>query len=78
MDANYLSPLQHSIISILKGFKKFLLNTANNISFGNPGSERTRFSSCPPNNGMLRHSFLRVGEDIPSQHILLPQCPSSS
>ena len=25
-------------------------------------------------NGMLRHSFLRVGEDIPLQHILLPQC----
>ena len=23
---------------------------------------------------MLRHSFLRVGEDIPLQHIVLPQC----
>ena len=24
--------------------------------------------------GMLHHSFLRVGEDIPLKHILLPQC----
>ena len=25
-------------------------------------------------NGMFRHPFLRVGEDISSQHILLPPC----
>ena len=34
----------------------------------------TTVITCFHNNGMLRHSFLRVGEDIPLQHILLPQC----
>ena len=34
----------------------------------------SEWNVTPLKNGMLRHSFLRVGKDIPLQHILLAQC----